>query len=576
MATPAASTEELGGNGTARVLASASPRASKSLPRMSPWANSTQKGGAVLWYLRKHTPMQRQMTSSSDAEEEEGRWRNQEYPQTGAFGVATQAGTSQAGALHAVADRALKLAAEADAAAVAADPTHGSSGRGSTAIDSDVHRKQQAVGIGPSRPQQEFLHHTLAAIGADLDEEDGRPRGPGTQAMSALQRQQLRQLYSKHVDTKREQLHAAVTAREKEVATLKKQVQQLEQNLVAARAVSAHDTTMRLPVASPSDRNQALGRKKHRTQRKGSGSNSGEPPETTRHNWRLDGDKIYTNDLEESLALQSETGNAVRAELDDKMRRLHSQTIQRKSAEVMLFSLHAQVLRSRAEALRLEGRVSRLADEQRNIYERMPQAMDQQLQRRTAKVRAEHKAQKLVTIKAEHWPELLKLKDLETLAQETKTLEKQISLMEEQRAKADEVLAKGHDPIEASEDHLRRMALAFSAMQRSWAVWTEARLGAASQKTNSVRDGMMEAAVKLTDLQDLMALMGESEEVSMELDDPRHSTAPDDSKLLEVTGEMKPQQPGHTRAQALQEHPTMPRARAMTRVEALEAARSTV
>jgi len=479
--------EQPGESSVPRVLAVASPRANKRLPRISPWRHSTQKGGAVLWYLRKHTPMQAQ--PSNDAEEEEEQTQ-----------ASTHGASSQVGILHDV-------------------PAHVATAQHGATLHNVVGGKQHAFGTSPLRPQQEFLHRTLAAIGAELDEVDAQPRGLGTQPISALQRQQLRQLYVKHVDTKQEQLQMAVTAREKEVAALKMQVQQLERKLVAIRSMPDDDANMTRQVASPNDRNQTLGHKKHRRQRRLSGSAAGEPSdqETThsRYNSRIDGDKIYTNDLEASLTLQTEEERTVKAELDAKMQRLRSQTTQRKSAEVTLFSLHAQVLRSRTEALRLEGRVSRLADEHRSVYKRMPQAIDQQLHQIPTEVRADHKTQKLVAITAEHWPELLKLKDLETLAKETKTLEKQISLLEAQRTKALEGLAAGHDPDEASDDHLKRMKEALTSMQRSWGVWTEVLLDVSSQKSNPARDGMNQAAVKLTDLGELMALTRETEEVDM-------------------------------------------------------------
>merc|ERR1711933_345004 len=169
--------EELGGNnGTPRprLLASATR-----MPRKSPWAHSTQKGGAVRWYLRNHTPMQTQLTS--DAKEKEGQSHKEKHPLTRA--------STMTGELH-------------DDSTLTATIQH------STTLDGGAHRKQQAVGISPSRPQQE----------------DGRPRGPNTKATSALQRQRLRRLYISHMDAKQEQLQAAVTARKKEIAALKKQV----------------------------------------------------------------------------------------------------------------------------------------------------------------------------------------------------------------------------------------------------------------------------------------------------------------------------------------------------------------
>lgn len=262
--------EELGGNnGTPRprLLASATR-----MPRKSPWAHSTQKGGAVRWYLRNHTPMQTQLTS--DTKEKEGQSHKEKHPLTRA--------STMTGELH-------------DDSTLTATIQH------STTLDGGAHRKQQAVGISPSRPQQEFLHHTLAAIGAELDEEDGRPRGPNTKATSALQRQHLRRLYISHMDAKQEQLQATVTARKKEIAALKKQVAQLGRSLHVAREELAPEKPPPLGGARQSQR--AIQKKK------------------TKANI---GDKIYTNDLEKSLALQSQTDDDVRAELDEKMRRLRS------------------------------------------------------------------------------------------------------------------------------------------------------------------------------------------------------------------------------------------------------------
>lgn len=374
----------------------------------------------------------------------------------------------------------------------------------------------------PTRPQREFLYRALVAIGSELDEGGGRLRSV-QRPMSVRHRECLRQLYTTHSDAERDQLQAAVATREAEILSLKKQLQHLEQSILATR-MAAENRSRRLRSKSPSDHScttslTVLVRK----QRSARGKSFAE---STLHDAEAHGtsnekvcsekaDRVHIHDLEQSLTQLCEVDAAMREQLKQQSQLLHQQTVLRKATEAGLFAVHAQILRSRAQALRTEARVTRLANELRRVYSHLPQVV-QQLQASSSTAREQAQKRELAALRAQHRAEHFKFMDGEALLHEQGIVERQIEQIKDNTQNVTRALRRGDLPTEVASAQLQTVQVAVAALQKAWGGWTkrarevpeEASMG---KKAQTAQELLHKAAIEAAAIEELLALAGEAE-----------------------------------------------------------------
>jgi len=396
----------------------------------------THKGGAVLWFLRKHAPMPLPYASMVGDEE----------------------------------------AAPTTAKSSSPDSTMAGAAAGGSVTQKPV-----------SGPQRKFLHGTLQVIGAELDnqldvEGDGfgntpHPQGSRMDSQTAAwgARENLRRRYADHTDAELEQLEAAVQAKEQEVLALRKQVDQMERYLVSTRAAANRRSCRMREGSTDAERptktnvttniaSQIVKTKKNFLSSAGAivwDADDG-VPRSPREN--------VIEEWQHSIMRQSEIAQSMRAHVDEQVKALQQQTIQRKAQEAQLFASHAVTLRLRAQAQQTEARVQRLANELRRIYQSLPETIRKKLSTDDGyATREHHKESELTALKVEHHSEFFKFLDTDSIQEESKTCQKRISEMEEHTVLAHRVLERGRWFGETGVQHARAARVAIDALHDRWA-----------------------------------------------------------------------------------------------------------
>mmetsp|Transcript_104441 Transcript_104441/g.196659 ORF Transcript_104441/g.196659 Transcript_104441/m.196659 type:complete len:496 (-) Transcript_104441:42-1529(-) len=399
----------------------------------------THKGGAVLWYLRKHAPMPVPYWSSTASKQHE------------------------------------------EVLALMEEKGHHGEASKSTAKprDKSEHRLKG--------PQRQFLHQMQLVIGSEIDEgqiettrHNIHPEGSHVvrQSSSYQHRDNLRQNFASHTDNEREQLEAEVRAREIEVVTLQKQVEQMEHYLAATRAALAR-REVRLQNARP-----VSGRPRARSLLPGSSAhadvtanlakvkkdflaNTGGSKFDVEDKSDLDAQR-KENIMEEwqvSILRQSEIAQTMRIHVDEQAKNLQQQTVQRKSVEAALFGTNAEILRLRTKTQETEARVKRLANELKRVYTNLPEMIQKQIDSPDSiKERRKNKQHDLEDIEIAHHNEFYKYMDNEKLQDESHVCDAKIKEMDEVAKKASQLVARGKAIGEAMAPHVKTLDIALNAL----------------------------------------------------------------------------------------------------------------
>jgi len=394
----------------------------------SPMHNRTHKGGAVLWFLRKHSPMPAPFETTTIAEP--------------------------------------SIAEGGEMASI-------TSGRKSTAAQEVSHA------AGPAHLQAKFLHQTLLAIGVEMDE--GRAEDcSSVKPKSARHRDELRRCFAAHSDIECIQLRRRVANREAEIQSLRLQVQQVERMVQATRLAAAR-RSVRLRGGGGADGGvtntlaltQGLLRSKNRLLEvadnmvwdadggamRQSGSIA-KQKETTK-------EMSFEDGLQAEINLQFDAEQALRVSLEEQIRSFDRQTIQRKASEAGLFGTHAEILRMRSQALRMEARVTKLANELRRVYKQLPAVVQQKLAQSVPQWEGE-KNKELKAIQAKHCLHHLKWLSSEELQVHISISENAIRQTREQSLKFEEVLVQGQKVLKCAFKKMQAAAMALASLREAW------------------------------------------------------------------------------------------------------------
>lgn len=394
-----------------------------------PAVAAPNRGGAVLWYLRKHAPM----------------------PTDPAAAVAFKSSFCATSTKNELLEGGVK-GQEAHTKAITQEFLHVAKPK-------------------PQHPQRRFLHDALLAIGAELDEEgpairpdsrsaSSRPPSRTEPGSSSARRGQLRKGFAAHTDLEREKLEALVAEREAEVNALQAQAEQIE-NLVATTRLAAARRSVRLKnpsVSSPSGVDNGLRTtvsslvraKKNFLKSAGisvfdhevGAVGSHEKPETLEV-WRR------------SVANQSEQVNMVRLRIEERVNHLQKQTQQRKAVEAQLFGSHAECLSFGHKATRMEDRAQRLAKELRRVYKDLPRIVERHLEVSAETTRRKLSSEELQKVKDQHVEHAFKFLSVDRLLDETSSCDQYIQEMTDFTQSAAAVISEGHSHAVTMQQHAR-------------------------------------------------------------------------------------------------------------------------
>lgn len=395
----------------------------------------THKGGAVLWFLRKHAPMPLPYADFIDPDDS---------------------------------PRASPVKVTEKQAA------------GEVPVSASSKPKPKPKDI---KSQRKFLHGTLKVIGTELDNQhdidqaltlSATPQGcrlGGDASLAAWStRDALRKTYAAHTVSELEQLEADVEAKEKEVAALKKQVDQMTRFLAATRA-AAQSRRMReqeperaqpMPMNVPTNLVGVLAKTKKTFM-----TNAGAAMwETDRE---VGGGTNVIEEWQNTILQQSEMAQRMRAHVDEQKRALEQQTSHRKAQETALFSSQVSSLKMRAEAQSAEARVQRLAEELKRVYQTMPESVVKKVQRDIDAVRTEHEVTEVEHLRLEHNIQFFKFMDCPRIHHETEVCQQKISECQEDVNNAHKVLEKGRWFTDSCMQHTKAAKVALDALHDRWA-----------------------------------------------------------------------------------------------------------
>lgn len=335
-----------------------------------------------------------------------------------------------------------------------------------------------ARGRGLPEPQRKFLHGALHVIGAELDNQpdaiaDGFGRTPHPQGSRVDHqtacwhvRENLRKRYAAHTDSELDELEAAVKAKEQEVVALRKQVEQMERFLAATNAAAAR-RVHRLKHPNE-DRNKEKASSSVasiivKTQKRflsAAGANAWETddgvPRSTKEN--------VIEEWQSEMLRQAEKAQSMRAHVDEQIKLLQQQTVQRKAQEAALFASHSTALRLRAQTHQMEARVQRLANELKRVYQTLPETIQLKLCTEGAVTRSHHKETELRALAVEHHSEFFKYMDPGKIREEAESAESRIADIEEQTILAHQVIERGKWFAESGVQHAKSATAAMNAL----------------------------------------------------------------------------------------------------------------
>lgn len=401
----------------------------ESPPRFSPLHSRTHKGGAVRWFLRKHAPpLPEKLEGAAPGPREE----------------------------------------EQRLGPPSARPPEGRPGSSGGGERQRPGGARPATARPQARPQAQFLHRALLAIGAELEESRGQS-WPGLdlgKPRSARHREELRRRYAEHSDAEFEELRRQVASREAAVGALRKQVEQLERMLQAARLAAERRAGRKPELDRSNTESEAM--------LFSTFGNLNAPLRV------FDADRLRSSvlqrgiihgtmdEVQQQISHQWEAEQAMRASVEEQVRAFQKQTVQRKANEAGLFGRHAEILKLRVESLRTEGRVTRLANELRRVYQQLPQVVQQKLSQ-SVLGHAQQVQKEFVRINGEHHTEHFKWMSVEELNHH---IEISVGGMEEMMrttAQAEQVLADGEMLAGRTVDRISDVQAALASLVDSWA-----------------------------------------------------------------------------------------------------------
>lgn len=318
------------------------------------------------------------------------------------------------------------------------------------------------------RPQREFLHRALLAIGASIEEgtEVKLPPFPQRGTLTPRARSQgasarmeiLRKRYADHTNAECEMLEAAVAAREKEVDALKTKVKQMEASMKDTQRAIDRRMNRDSGIQQKSNKKNILDQGATR-----GASKEKEEADASPDTPKLDIFQELHANIEHQIAEESER----RAEIDEMLRVLEHQTVERKSREAGLFNAQGQVLEVRSQALQVEARVKRLSKELRRIYTSLPEMLQVRLAETSAS-RAECREAEVESLTATHATRHFKFMDAAKLLEKTAEYQAQAEAMQERIEVASEALQMSPVQQAQVDGSLEVIMTAIRNVQKAW------------------------------------------------------------------------------------------------------------
>mmetsp|Transcript_63388 Transcript_63388/g.138008 ORF Transcript_63388/g.138008 Transcript_63388/m.138008 type:complete len:540 (-) Transcript_63388:32-1651(-) len=515
----------------------------------------THHGGAVLWYLRRHAPMPPPFSQLATARGE-------------ATVPATSGGSAAAKTLRSVPDPLALTSSDVGRATPAerflssgaATPSGSQHARASTSTPQRTPRMaRRSPKLGQHR-QRRFLHEALVAIGAELDGtlSAGEENWRSSRANSARHRELLRRNFAAHTEDECERLRANVQDREAEVASLEKQVEDLDRCLEATRAASARRTSRLRGDTPPGAVAVASGDSSGSTM----GSSVMLKLARSKQSFLMAGGasvfdaeqqpcKEKSNSLEvwqHTLVKAREDEAAMQLQIDLEMQILRNQTVRRKFVEASLFNAEAEAVKLRVQMQHMEARVTRLADELRRVYQSVPDTIRSCLERQPG--REKKFEDEISAIKANFHEEHTKFKDGAQLKQEVAMEEQRCLDIVERTQRVAELLEHATSFTAATKPASRLIEDALSSLREAWPQIR--RLTEPSSQNSRALDPtenevlLREATMAALALQDMLELMKDSRAGSPEsmlaglYSDPPHgsrTSSIETSPLTKGTGD---------------------------------------
>lgn len=396
----------------------------------SPMQNRTHKGGAVLWYLRKHSPM------------------------PGPYDGSDLERTSKAEAEPSKPASSTKVVATAAAA------------KSATA------KSTAAKGL-----QAKLLHSALFSIGVELEEARRTDGAHAGKPMSARCREDLRQQYHAYADAECAQLRRSVAQREAEVKALKMQVEQM-QRTVQATWMAAKSRTQRLRRSMEQSGSGFEGSEEGsvlspglntlmRAKRRFFKRSSVVVYDAERADMSDDANTNFGDNLQTKISQQWNAEQDMRAALEEQNRLFQQQTIQRKANEAGLFGKHAEILQLRAQTLKAEARVTRLANDLRRVYRRLPEVVRQKLDQ-SALQREQFKEKELEGLTKAHRLDHFKWLSSEELQAHVDVSDSSAAEMAARAQVAERALGHGDAAADAVDKSIREVMAACVYLRDAW------------------------------------------------------------------------------------------------------------
>jgi len=318
-----------------------------------------------------------------------------------------------------------------------------------------------------------FLHQALKVVGAEHDECTVLPSG-GVRSKSRTawrRREHLKKSYAAHTDAECEELRAAVSARETEVAALRRQVEQMERTVTATRnAAARRDARLRKGTTSGPD--QFRSPTKGSSDRRSITAQFGNHPRGSTMLGDIDLEVQPTEDMTENwrqvLANQNEMVEKLEADVKSEQVIVQKHSVQVKAAEASLFVVHAELLHLRAKAQQTESRVTRLANELRRVYQRLPETVQQQLLRNSEETSAALKEIELQDLKSEYRHMFYKFMGPYELEAESTAQVERLEEMSHLSSTAIQMLHRGQSVAEKTTHLFDNVEEALRALQEAW------------------------------------------------------------------------------------------------------------
>jgi len=220
-----------------------------------------------------------------------------------------------------------------------------------------------------------------------------------------------------------------------------------------------------------------------------------------------------------SIVRQSEMSQNMRAHVDEQVKFLQQQTIQRKAQEAALFASHTVALRLRAQAQQTEARVQRLANELKRIYQTLGDTIDRKLKVDGQQHNAQHMESELTALKVEHHSEFFKFLNTQSIQDESEACQKRVMEIDEHIKLAHHTIEHGQTFALSSLQHAKAAHAAIHALHDRWARFSAAGFNAGEMTLKDAHGNVSDeadcilqrATLSVGALSELIGLMGRGE-----------------------------------------------------------------